>query len=518
MEWLLDPTAWAGLLTLVLLELVLGIDNLVFIAILAQKLPAHQRDRACKIGLALALLMRFVLLFCISWLATLTDPLVDFGGKVFSGRDLIMAFGGLFLIYKATGEIHGRLEGHGHGGGKPKYRAKFWMVIVQIIILDAVFSLDAVITAIGMTHHLSLMIVAVSLAMILMIAVSRPLVIFVNQHPTIVMLCLGFLLMVGFSLLAEGFGMHIPKEYLYAAIGFSVLVEGFNQFAQVKMKKRVSESDDMRQRTADAVLRVLGAGRSEDELHNPHEMGVFFHQVSKEDVLSPFEKDLLRGVLNLAERHVDTIMTPRVDIEWLDVGEDEEGIRQQIKESTCSQLLVGRDEIDNAIGVLHREDVLPSLLATGHLPSIAKVMNEPFFIHDNVSILKALEMFKNNRADLAVVVDEFGAVQGLVTHHDLLEAIAGEFPESDDPKVELEISLQDDGSYMIDGKASIYEVCDAIGLEYEPDGHFATIAGFILHEFARIPAQNEELSWNNWRIVILEFDGKRIGKIRFSRV
>lgn len=518
MEIFLDPTIWVGLLTLVLLELVLGIDNLVFIAILAQKLPASQRQKAVKIGLGLALGMRFVLLASISWLATLTEPLFDVLGKTFSGRDLIMLLGGLFLLYKATGEIHGRLEGKGHGGKKSSVKAGFGVVVAQIIVLDAVFSLDAVITAVGMTDHLPVMMLAVAISIFLMVAVSNPLVKFVNEHPTIVMLCLGFLLMVGFSLVAEGFGIHIPKGYLYAAIGFSVLIESFNQFAQAKLKKRFSaeETSDLRERTADMVLRVLGA-RDSDETQSSHELGVLLHQASKEDLLSDTEKNLLRGVLNLSQRPINTIMTPRTDIEWLDIGENEEGIRNQIVETSRSQLLVGKDDIDSVMGIIHREDFLPSLVKHSKLPVVSKIMIEPLFIHENISVLKALEIFKNHRADMAVIIDEFGGVQGIVTHHDLLEAMAGEFPESDDEKVDLEILVQDDGSYIVDGMASIYDVHNQTGLEYEPDGNFATMAGFILHEFARIPKLDEELEWNNWGIKILQMDGKRIGKVLLFR-
>ncbi len=512
----LDPTILAGLFTLVLLELVLGIDNLVFIAILAQKLPAHQRSLACKIGLFLALGMRFILLASISWLATLTEPLIDVLGKTFSGRDLIMLIGGLFLLYKATSEIHGRLEGRGHGGKKSAYRAGFWVVVTQIIVLDAVFSLDAVITAVGMSDHLEVMMLAVTISILLMISISTPLTKFVNEHPTVVMLCLGFLLMVGFSLVAEGFGAHIPKGYLYAAIGFSVLIEFFNQFAQAKLKKRFSEPSDLRERTADMVLRVLGA-RDSDEHQNSQEIGVLLHQASQEDLLSPTEKNLLRGVLNLSQRPINTIMTPRTDIEWLDIGENDEGIKNQIVETSRSQLLVGKDDIDSAMGIVHREDFLPSLVNENRMPVISKIMKEPLFIHENISVLKALEIFKNHRADMAVIIDEFGGVQGIVTHHDLLEAMAGEFPESDDEKVDLEISEQPDGSFIVDGMASIYDVQNQTGLDYEPDGNFATMAGFILHEFARIPTLNEELEWNNWSIKILQMDGKRIGKVSMTR-
>lgn len=517
MEIFLDPTVWLGLATLILLELVLGIDNLVFVAILAQKLPPSQRDKAVKIGLVMAMLMRFGLLSAISFLAAMQDPLFEVMGHVFSERDLIMLIGGLFLLYKATGEIHERLEGKRHTEKKNAYKATFGLVIAQIVVLDAVFSLDAVITAVGMSDHLEVMILAVAISIFMMICVSRPLIKFVNNHPTIVMLCLGFLLMVGFSLVAEGFGIHIPKGYLYAAIGFSILIESMNQWTQAKLKKRyIDEPSDMRERTADLVLRVLGA-RDSDESHTSQEIGVLLHQASKEDLLSDTEKNLLRGVLNLSHRPINTIMTPRVDLEWLDIGENDEGVKSQVVETSRSQLLVGKDDIDSALGVVHREDFIPSLVLNNRMPVVTKIMKEPLFVHETTTVLKALEIFKNNRADMAVVTDEFGGVQGIVTHHDLLEAIAGEFPESDDEKIDLEIIVQDDGSYIVDGKASIYDVQNQTGLDYEPSGNFATMAGFILHEFGRIPKLDEELEWENWFMKTLQMDGKRIGKILLYR-
>ncbi|HEY8189844.1 MAG TPA: TerC family protein, partial [Micavibrio sp.] len=257
MEIFLDPTIWMGLLTLILLEIVLGIDNLVFIAILADKLPEKQRDKARMVGLALALIMRLVLLTSISSIMKLTTPLFESFGHVFSGRDLVLLIGGFFLLYKATGEIHERLEGHGEGHAGNIKRAGFWLVVIQIIVLDAVFSLDAVITAVGMSDHLHVMMAAVIIAMALMMYASKPLTTFVNAHPTVIMLCLGFLLLVGFSLVADGFGFHVPKGYLYAAIGFSILIESFNQRSTISRRKHALRSDDLRSRTADTVLRML---------------------------------------------------------------------------------------------------------------------------------------------------------------------------------------------------------------------------------------------------------------------
>ncbi|HEU4433848.1 MAG TPA: TerC family protein [Pyrinomonadaceae bacterium] len=227
MEWITDPHAWVAFLTLLALEIVLGIDNIIFISILAGKLPSEQQSRARFIGLSLALIIRVGLLFSLSWVIGLTAPLFTILGQEISGRDLILIGGGLFLLAKATFEIHENLEGE-EGHASKRVAASFLSVIIQIILLDAVFSLDSVITAIGMVDQVGLMISAVVVAIAFMMLFAAPLGAFVARHPTIKMLALSFLLLIGLTLLVEAFEVHIPKGYIYFAMGFSVFVEMLN--------------------------------------------------------------------------------------------------------------------------------------------------------------------------------------------------------------------------------------------------------------------------------------------------
>ncbi len=227
MEWITSPEAWIALLTLTLLEIVLGIDNIIFISILSGRLPAAQRGRARTVGLAAAMLTRIALLASLAWLAHLTAELFTLGHHAVTARDLVLVVGGLFLLGKATMEIHHNLEGEAeHGSGRKA--ASFGAVIAQIMVLDIVFSLDSVITAIGMADHLPVMIAAVVIAVLVMMAAAGPIGDFVERHPTIKMLALSFLLLVGMSLVADGFGQHISKGYIYFAMGFSVFVEMLN--------------------------------------------------------------------------------------------------------------------------------------------------------------------------------------------------------------------------------------------------------------------------------------------------
>ncbi len=235
MEWIALPESWIALLTLTALEIVLGIDNIIFISILAGKLPENQQKTGRQVGLLLAMLTRILLLFSIAWLTRLTAPLFSVFSYDISGRDLILIIGGLFLLGKSTFEIHERLEGE-EGHASEKVAATLGSVIVQIMLLDIVFSLDSVITAVGMVDEIAIMVTAVVIAVGIMLFASDPISSFVNDRPTLKILALSFLLLIGFSLIADGLGLHIPKGYIYFAMGFSVFVEVINLRVRTKTK------------------------------------------------------------------------------------------------------------------------------------------------------------------------------------------------------------------------------------------------------------------------------------------
>jgi len=235
-EMLTDPAIWAAFLTLAALEIVLGIDNIIFLSIITAKLPAHQQPMARRIGLLLALGMRIGLLTSLSWIAGLTEPVLTLGTYALSWRDIVLGVGGLFLLYKATHEIHNTMEVV-EDGAQPM-AASFAAVILQIVILDLVFSLDSVITAVGMTDNLPVMIAAIVVSILVMLFAANPVSDFVNRHPTVKMLSLGFLLLIGVALLADAAHFHIPRGYLYFAIAFSALVETLNLLASGSRKKR----------------------------------------------------------------------------------------------------------------------------------------------------------------------------------------------------------------------------------------------------------------------------------------
>ncbi|MCI3945407.1 membrane protein, TerC family [Pseudomonas syringae] len=246
MEYLLElvtsPAAWIALATLVVMEVVLGIDNLIFISIITNKLPEHQREKARKLGIGMALVMRLGLLSTVAYIVQLTEPVFEVFGKAFSWKDMILVAGGLFLVWKATTEIH-----HSMDVKTDEEKALGSVValsmgaaIVQILMLDLVFSIDSIITAVGMTEHLPIMIIAVVSAVVVMLVAANPLAKFINDNPTVVMLALGFLIMIGMTLIAEGFGAHVPKGYIYAAMTFSAAIEGLNMLVRRARRRKAA--------------------------------------------------------------------------------------------------------------------------------------------------------------------------------------------------------------------------------------------------------------------------------------
>ncbi|MGG5289369.1 TerC family protein [Pseudomonas shirazensis] len=513
MEWLADPTAWLGLLTLIVLELVLGIDNLVFIAILADKLPPHQRDRARVIGLSLALIMRLGLLASISWMVTLTEPLVELFGKTFSGRDLIMLFGGVFLLFKATMELHERLEGHvAQSSGSVRHSA-FWPIVAQIVVLDAVFSLDAVITAVGMVEHLSIMMIAVIFSIGIMIVASKPLTRFVNAHPTVIMLCLGFLMMIGFSLTAEGLGFHIPKGYLYAAIGFSILIELFNQLARARRKRSLQEHRPLRERTAHAVLRLMGGRRVEaDEVGE--EIADLVEGGEEQVLFDRRERVMISGVLNLAERPIRTVMTVRTEVDALDLALPAESITLALANSPYSRLpLIRNGRIEEPLGFVHKKELLKEYLE-GNQPDLEAMVRAPLNLLESFSILNALEQMRGQSTHIAFVVNEFGDFTGLLTMTDILESIAGELPDASE--VEGPAIVEEADGFVVSGALNLSQVQARTGFSARATEDYQTLAGLVMSLLDRLPRVGDCLAWNGWTMTVIAVEERRVRQVRLT--
>ena len=516
-EWIIDPTAWLGLLTLVVLEIVLGIDNLLFIAILAEKLPPEQRDKARYYGLSMALLMRFVLLSTLSHLVSFTQPLFSFWSLSISGRDLILIIGGFFLLFKATRELHGRIEGEIHDDGDKKVYLGFWVVVAQIIVLDAVFSLDAVITAVGMSDHLPVMMIAVTIAIAIMMWASKPLTLFINKHPTLVILCLGFLLMIGFSLLADGLGFHMPKGYLYAAIGFSILIELFNQLARANQEKLFKGKLRRRERTAEMVMSLLGQNPNQSAADTQESAADNQYQQSQnEAVFSDEEKDMVSRVLQLSSLPIRAVMTVRRDIDMLDLNSPYQDIVKLLAQTPHSRLVVIRDNNRDApLGVIRKRDVLAQLLENQGM-NLEQLIQPPLCIPETISVLNALEQFRQAKNHIAFIVDEFGNFEGIASIRDVMEEIAGKLPETGEEESEY-VELAP-GSYRVSGDMLLTDLQRELAFPASPTEHYHTVAGWLLESLQRLPVVDEVIELDGWQITITDIRAHRIESVWLTRL
>lgn len=384
-------------------------------------------------------------------------------------------------------------------------------MVAQILILDAVFSIDSVITAVAMVDHIVVAMGAVVVAMAVMISASKLLTEFVDRHPTVVMLCLGFLLMIGFSLIAEAFHFHIPKGYLYAAIGFSILIELFNQISQRNSRKNDYIGSSWRKRTAENVLGMMGiresvladaGGESGDDAH-----------------FEENEKSMIRSVLTLAERPIMGVMIPRRDIERLDISQSREEQYAQLQNTPYSRLLVvGKAGVDEPLGYINKKDLLSQLLETGGL-DIQTALRQPLVLPDSTTALGAIELFRQSSADYALVVDEFGAVLGMVTMKDLLETIAGEFPEEFEREEEPAVQGNPDESLTVEGALEYVELASQLNLpQQEEDADFHTVAGLIMEELQTIPDVGDFADFHGWRFEVVEKEGQRIERVKITKL
>jgi CBS domain containing-hemolysin-like protein len=408
-------------------------------------------------------------------------------------------------------ELHERLEGVTHAHAESKVYAGFAAVVAQIVVLDAVFSLDAVITAVGMVDELGVMMAAVVISIGVMILASKPLTRFVNAHPTVVVLCLSFLLMIGLSLVAEGLGFHIPKGYLYAAIGFSIVIETLNQFARRNFLKNEARVP-FRDRTAESVLRLMGGRKRADPAGDVQQEA----QVARE-AFAVEERNMVSGVLALADRSVRSVMTPRSDVSWVNLDDAADTLLCQLQETPHGLLPVCRGELDNVIGIGRTKDLIAGLVLRGRIDDTGTALRKPIVMPDTAGVLKAMDTLKRSHGQLVLVTDEYGVVQGLLTPVDILEAIAGEFPDEDE---QLAIRPRAPGVWEVDGAADLHLLQQALetdGLVGE-ESDYTSLAGFLLARFEGFPAAGQAVELDGLRYEVLAVEDRRIAKVSIRRI
>jgi len=446
-------------------------------------------------------------------MVTLTTPLFSVGDFSFAGRDLILLAGGLFLLFKATMELHERLENRQLDGSGNRGYASFWAVVTQIVVLDAVFSLDAVITAVGMVNHLPVMMTAVVIAMGVMLLASKPLTNFVNAHPTVVVLCLSFLLMIGLSLVAEGFGFHIPKGYLYAAIGFSILIELFNQIARRNFIRHQSHRP-MRERTAEAILRLMGGRNRAQTANSSSNEESALTEAMPQEAFKDEERYMINGVLTLASRSIRSIMTPRGEISWVDANRPVDEIRIQLLDTPHSLFPVCRGELDEIVGVVRAKELLVALEHGVDVATFAA--NTPtIVVPETLDPINLLGVLRRAKGSFVIVTNEFGVVQGLITPLDVLEAIAGEFPDEDEtPDI-----IADGDGWLVKGGTDLHSLQQLLDFHQlvDPDEDHASLAGLLIAQKGQLPQPGEVIDITPLHFQIIEATDYRIDLVRVTK-
>lgn len=513
-ESIIGTNSILGFLTLTLLELVLGIDNLVFISLLASKLEGNLAKRANIIGLTCALFTRLLLLFTISWAVGLTKPLFTIYGIDFAARNIILLVGGIFLLAKGTIELHERIEGELYERKVETNKSALWRVILQIIVLDAIFSLDSIITAVGMVHDIKIMIAAVIIAVAVMLLASNMLMKFITKHPTVIILCLGFLMMIGFNLVVEAFGIEVSKGYLYAAIGFSICVEAINQFAYRNRKKSVPATD-LRSKTASAVLRLLGGDKNSSHNSLVSEVDVIAERSIENEVFKPTEKEMIKGVLDLADRPVRSIMTPRNEVEWLNLADEDKILREDIRDLTHSRVIVARNFVDEFVGVVVAKDLLASLIDETKI-NWQKIMRNPLVILENSDVLSLMDKMRQMPVQMAIVVDEHGSFEGIVTPTDIFKAISGNFVhEEDKPNM---INKINENNWLVDASIDIRYLSNFLDIDLvDENDRYTTLAGYLLWNLGSIPAQNDIFKAQNLIFKVIEMDKNNITRVNIFK-
>jgi CBS domain containing-hemolysin-like protein len=363
-----------------------------------------------------------------------------------------------------------------------------------------------------MVDELAVMMIAVIVSIGVMIVASKPLTRFVNAHPTVIMLCLGFLMMIGFALTAEGLGFHIPKGYLYAAIGFSILIEVFNQIARARRKKSAQGVRPIRERTAHAVMRLLG-GRSlaVEEVGEDVTDLLGDSQGSQGPLFDRRERVMISGVLQLAERPIRTLMTPRANVDYIDLADDPETIRLKLMHSSYSRLpLIRNGAVDEPLGFVHKKELLKEYLA-GNEPNLEHLARRAINLLDSFSILNALEQMRQESTHIAFVINEFGDFMGVLSMTDILESIAGELPDASE--VEGPDIVQEQGGYRANGALNLNLIRQRTGFQAVATEDYQTLAGLVMSLLDRLPVVGDSLEYEGWRLTVAAVEERRVTQV-----
>ncbi|CAL4321502.1 UPF0053 inner membrane protein YoaE [Buchnera aphidicola (Periphyllus testudinaceus)] len=508
----LNSSVLTGLLSLIILEIILGIDNLIFLTILVKKLNPKQRKKARNIGLILSLFIRISFLSLISWSTSLTNPFYINKYITLSIREIIFLIGGIFLSLVSLFELNHKLKKKYSKKLKKKKYSNFWIVILQIVVLDAIFSLDSIITAVGLINNIVIMTLAIIISMLFMLFILKSIKNFINTYPTIIILCLGFLLMIGMNLIMEVLGLYIPKTYFYSAIGFSIFVELFNQISKYNFLLH-QYTRPIRIRVLEKFLQILKTEKKKNNhLKKIKKNKKYFSK--KYGNFYKEEKYMIFSLLNLSKRSIKSIMTPRKEISWININESPNKIKKKLLNTPHNLFPICKGNLDNIISVIRAKELLSIIEKKKNILDFVS-KNKPIIVFEKLHSINLLKILKKSKGNMIIVINKFYIVQGIITPLDFLKAITGDIPDSDEtPDI-----IKNKNSWLIKGSTNLYSIQQFLNIKnfiYKKIMH-ASIAGLLIDKIGKIPSPGETITIYSFNFKILKITNYTITLIKVTK-
>ncbi|MCW5197721.1 TerC family protein [Buchnera aphidicola] len=512
---LLDPSTWTGLFALVLLEIILGIDNLIFLTIITKKLNPNQRTKARNIGLVLSLLIRIIFLYFISWFTSLTAPLCSNKYIILSVREFILLIGGIFLSIISLIELYDKIYHKRIKRKKHKKYSYFWSIILQIIILDTIFSLDSIITAIGMINNFTIISVSMIISMFCILALSNTLKKFVEKYKKIFILCLGFLLIIGVNLVLEALGLYLSKTYLYTAVGFYVFIELFNEISKYNFLL-YQYNRPFRRRILENFLKILKREKNKDiqVIKKFNQDNTKTYPVKEYIDFKEEEKYMISSLLHLSLRSVKSIMTPRTEISWININQSYDIIKKKLLNTPHNIFPVCEGKIDKIIGVVRAKELILKIEKNHNILNFVS-KHKPIIISEKINLIKLLKILKNSKGNIILVKNKFNMLQGLVTPVDFLKAIAGDFPDSDKtPNI-----IKQNNSWIVQGSTDLYSLQQRLNTNtfIKKNTMNISISGFIIEKYGTIPVSGQVIKISSFIFKILKATKYKIDLIKIKK-
>nr|BET44345.1 MAG: TerC family protein [Candidatus Aschnera chinzeii] len=508
MYWINDPTMWAGLFTLIILEIILGIDNLLFITIFVEKLPMPLNNKARITGLFCALVMRIVLLFSFTFIISFTTPIISFAKYNFSARDLLIFFGGCFLLFKASSELNERLRDKEDKINRKSKTAKFWSVVIQIIILDAIFSLDSVITAIGIIDNIHLMIIAIVISIALMIIASKGLIIFVNNHPNIIIICLVFLFMIGIVMITDSLGYEISKSYLYISLGVAIFIEICNELYSLN-QSNLFKKKFFYNNNAKYILQILNYERT---ISN-HIYSNSNFNCSTIDIMNLQDYQIVLLLLQFTQRTVNSIMIPINYADSIAMYSSKQQLLSLLKSTNHTNLVIVGDSLSNIpIGIVNIREIIKQYLNKKKI-DLYKIIKQPLIFFEKLSLFDALQQFANTNISFAFVIDQLGVIKGILTLSDIINTITTNVVISS-KKFDLRYHVKHyNNSMLVNSMMRIEDLKLYIPITIDKIRSYETIGGLLMSRLQKIPVVGDYIIIDNWIFEVFEATTIKLKKI-----